>query len=63
MNWTAFFSYILDRLKEPSTYRGLTIMAASSGLALAPEHWQSIMVVGGVILGAIEAGRKEAARV
>jgi hypothetical protein len=40
-------SYLLDRLKEPTTYAGLfTVIAALAGTAIAPELADSIMAAG-----------------
>lgn len=40
MNW------ILNRLKEPSTYRGLVWLATALGVSLSPEAWEYITTIG-----------------
>lgn len=52
---------ILDRLKEPSTYRGLTIILALVGVKLSPDQATSIATAAAGIIGAIEVFRKESA--
>lgn len=58
MNWTAFFTYLVARLSEPSTYRGLTLMLAGSAFYIDPARVDAIVLASSVVLGAIEAGKK-----
>jgi hypothetical protein len=50
---------ILEKLKEPSTYRGLTILAGVVGIQLAPDLAIAIGTVAASIIGLIEILRKE----
>ena len=49
------FKYILERLKEPSTLRGLvnfaTGVAATVGIAVSPEMAEQIIAVGLALVG------------
>lgn len=51
--------YILDRLKEPSTWRGLISLVAIFGIKIAPEQAETIMTAGVSIYSAINILRKE----
>ena len=48
-----FFSWLLDRLKEPTTYLGLTAMLSAAGYALDPELVQQISAAGVGVSGLI----------
>jgi len=48
-----FFSWFLDRLKEPSTYLGLTAMLSAAGYALDPELVKQISAAGVGVSGLI----------
>lgn len=52
-------TYIADRLKEASTWKGIATLSGVLGLTLSPQHWETIgsAVVG--IIAAIEVFRKE----
>jgi hypothetical protein len=54
-------SYILDRLKEASTWRGIIALVTALGVALSPEQVEAI-VAGGLaligILGAFTSDKK-----
>jgi hypothetical protein len=50
---------ILDRLKEPSTYRGLTVIAAAAGIILSPALALAIGAVAVAVIGLIEVIRSE----
>ena len=50
---------ILDRLKEPSTYRGLTVIAAAAGIILSPALALAIGAVAVAVIGLIEVVRSE----
>ena len=50
---------ILDRLKEPSTYRGLTVSAAAAGIILSPALALAIGAVAVAVIGLIEVIRSE----
>jgi len=50
---------ILNKLKEPSTYRGLTILTGLVGINLAPELTVAIGTAVAAIIGLIEVVRKE----
>ena len=49
----AFLSWILERLKEPTTYLGITAILSSAGIALDPELAQSIQSTGLGVAGII----------
>lgn len=39
-------SYIGDRLREPSTWAGLSSLVTGLGVAVSPDRWQEIMAIG-----------------
>lgn len=45
--------YLLDRLQEPSTWRGLVMIVTSLGVALSPEQVAAIVATGSAIVGLI----------
>jgi hypothetical protein len=45
--------YIIDRLKEQSTWRGLVLLATAAGIPVAPAQAEAIIAVGMAIVGAI----------
>ena len=45
--------YILDRLKEPSSWRGLVMIATSFGVSINPELLTSIIAAGTGLAGVI----------
>lgn len=50
---------ILSRLKEPSTFRGLAILAGIGGIAIDPAQVNAIASAVAAVLGLIEVFRKE----
>jgi len=46
-------NYLLDRLKEPSTWVGLTTIATAFGIKISPEQAQSIISTGLLCAGFI----------
>lgn len=47
--------YLLDRMKEPSTWRGLVLVATSCGIALKPDQVEAISFAGLFIAGFLGA--------
>lgn len=45
--------YILDQLKDPSTWRGIVMLATSVGLVTEPELANQIIVAGTGVAGLI----------
>lgn len=45
--------YILDRLKEPSSWRGLVMIATAFGVSVNPELMTAIITVGTGLAGVI----------
>ena len=45
--------YILDRLKEPSSWRGLVMVATAFGVSVSPELLPSIIAAGTGLAGII----------
>ncbi len=45
------FNYILERAKEPSTWRGLVLLATAGGVNIAPEMATSVIEVGIAVAG------------
>ena len=51
--------YILTRLSETSTWRGIAMIVAASGLVIDPNQFNSIAAAGIAVAGAINVFRKE----
>lgn len=51
--WNLGVPFIVARLKEPSTWRGISIVLTALGVAVNPEQVQAILVGGLSIAGAI----------
>jgi hypothetical protein len=51
--------YILDRLKEPSTWRGLFAVLTALGIKLHPEMQEAILTTGLALIGMVNVFRKE----
>ena len=51
---------LLARLKEPSTFRGLAILAGLGGIAIDPAQVNAIAAAVAAIIALIEVFRKEA---
>ncbi len=45
--------YLLDRLKEPSTWRGLVMLVTVFGVNISPDQVNAIATLGGCVIGAI----------
>jgi hypothetical protein len=45
--------YLLERLKEPSTWRGLTLLATTLGLQVSIEYTEAIISTGLLCAGII----------
>ena len=48
-------TYLIDRLKEPSTWRGLVMIATACGAVLSPDQREAIVTGGLLIVGLIGA--------
>lgn len=47
--------YVITRLQEASTWRGLVLVATAFGAALSPEQQEAIITVGLLVAGLIGA--------
>jgi hypothetical protein len=52
-------NYLLERLKEPSTWRGLLALATALGVKLHPELQEAILSTGLALIGLINMVRVE----
>lgn len=50
-----FMDYLLDRLEEPSTWRGIVMLATALGLHLDPALADQIITAGVAVVGALGA--------
>ena len=48
-------TYIISRLKEASTWRGIVAILTASGIAISPEQTESIVACGLAIIGCLGA--------
>lgn len=55
MNLQALKTYLLDRCREPSTWRGVVLVATALGASLSPEATEAIVTVGIGLAGVIGA--------
>ena len=47
--------YLLERLKEPSTWRGMVAVATGLGVGITPEQANAVVAFGLTIIGLIGA--------
>ncbi|MEN9543908.1 MAG: hypothetical protein RLZZ598_741 [Pseudomonadota bacterium] len=45
--------YLVDRVREPSAWRGLVWLLAALGVALSPEQVEAILAAGAAVAGLI----------
>jgi hypothetical protein len=55
-------TYFLNRLKEPSTWRGLIMVATAYGMHLSPEQAYAIASLGMALAGGVGAAAPEQLR-
>jgi hypothetical protein len=53
--------WIINRLKEPSTWRGIFAMLAAAGIAISPDLQGHITTAGLALIGLINFIKKDAA--
>lgn len=54
----SFLSWIIDRLGENSTWRGMIAIATAAGVKLDEQHAASIIAAGLALIGLINVFRK-----
>lgn len=47
--------YLLARLREPSTWRGVFLLATALGVTISPEQQNAIVALGLAVVGAVGA--------
>ena len=52
-------NWFIERIQEPSSYRGLVVVASSVGITLSPESATQILIIAGGIVGLIEIIKDE----
>lgn len=56
---TRAIDWLVTRLSEPSSWRGLIAMATAGGITIAPDAQNAIIAVGLAVIGLINVLRKE----
>ena len=56
------FTWLSERIKEPSTWRGITLIGTALGVTISPEMIDTILTVGGSIYSLILLVKKDASR-
>lgn len=51
-------AWIIARLKEPGTYKGLVQVLGAIGIVVSPEQMEQIIVGVLAVIGLINAGKK-----
>lgn len=51
--------FILDRLKQESTWRGLIQLAIACGVGIRPDQAIALIAVGSSVIGAINVLKKD----
>ncbi len=54
-------SWLLQRLREPSTWRGLIWLLTALGISIRPELWEQITAVGMALAGLLGVALREEA--
>jgi hypothetical protein len=48
-----FVKWVIDQLRQPSTWRGIVMLATSAGLVIKPDLMEPIIVAGTGVAGLI----------
>ena len=59
LNKINIMKFLIDRLKEPSTFRGLAVVLGIVGVQLSPEQTNAITGAVAALIGLIEIFRVE----
>ena len=59
INYNKNMKFIIDRLKEPSTFRGLAVVLGLIGVNLSPEQTNTVAAAVAGIIATIEIFRVE----
>lgn len=59
---TELFTWLADRIKEPSTWRGITLLGTALGLHISPEMIDTVLTVGGGLYTFILLVKKDASK-
>ncbi len=51
--------WLKNRFKEPSTYKGLSVILSAIGISLSPDLWQAISALGASVIGLIQVIENE----
>ena len=51
--------YLIERLKEKSTWRGMVAIATALGVTVSPELTEAIIAIGLALIGVINVVRAE----
>jgi hypothetical protein len=57
--YTDLLTWLADRLKEPSTWRGVIWLLTSLGIAIDPEKIQALILAASTLTGVILVFSKE----
>jgi hypothetical protein len=49
-------SYLIERGREPSTWRGVALILSAVGASLSEKHAEALLIAGVLLSGAIGAG-------
>ena len=52
--------FVVNRLKEPSTWKGLSTLLSMCGVYFNPEQWHTIVGLGALVVGLIDVLKKDA---
>lgn len=55
----AAYTYLIARLSEPSTYRGIFALLTAMGIAIQPDQAAAITALGLSLIGCVNVFRKE----
>jgi hypothetical protein len=56
------FKYILNRLKEPSTWQGLIGLVTAGGVSMNPEQVAQVVTLGMAVAGSVGVLTKDGTR-
>lgn len=51
--------WLRERLREPSTYKGISLLLAAMGVGVAPEHIGALITAAAALWGSVDVVRRE----